>query len=225
MRLAGQGHALPFWVIADSQTAGRGRRGRIWLGGEGDFFGSAALHPGEDPGFAALRSFTAALALADGLVGLGISRGDVSLKWPNDVLLRGRKVAGILLESTRQSGRLVLVVGIGVNLAHAPSVDEVEPEAFLPISLAELGVDVTPDVLLDTLAVRFAEWDARLMAEGFEPIRQAWLSRAARLGEVITARLPGREITGVFETVDAEGAVVLKTARGRQHLPAADIFF
>ncbi|MSU88935.1 biotin--[acetyl-CoA-carboxylase] ligase [Rhodobacteraceae bacterium 2CG4] len=225
LRRLAAGEAAPFWVLADRQTAGRGRRGRPWVSPAGNFYGSVALRPGGDAGQAALRSFTAALALAETLDGLGLDPARLALKWPNDVLLDGRKLAGILLEGTSQRGALALVVGIGVNLASAPPPGAVEPGAVPPVALAEAGLRLTPDAFLDALAPRFAALEAEFAARGFEPIRAAWLARAARLGQQITARLPGRQITGRFETVDETGAVVLDTPAGRQHLPAADIHF
>ena len=225
LRRLASGQAAPFWVLADRQTAGRGRRGRPWVSDPGNFYGSVALRLGPEAGQAALRSFTAALALAETLDGLGIDPARLSLKWPNDVLLDGQKLAGILLESTNQNGQLALVIGVGVNLASAPPVTAVEETAVRPIALAETGLRITPDAFLDALAPRFAALEAEFQAKGFAPIRAAWLARAARLGQQITARMPGREVSGRFETVDESGAVVLDTPTGRLHLPAADIHF
>ena len=177
------------------------------------------------PDQAALRSFATALALADTLQGLGIAKDQLALKWPNDVLLQGRKLAGILLESTRVSGRGVLIVGIGVNLATAPPKETLECGAVQPIALGETGLNVTPSAFLDALAPAFDTWEQVFKRQGFTPLRTAWLARAARLGEVITARLPDRQISGRFETVDPSGAIVLDTPDGRVSLPAAEIFF
>lgn len=225
MRRATSGAPLPFWLTATTQTAARGRRGRPWSAPAGNFHGSLALAPDGTAAKAALRSFTAALALADTLDALGLAPGEVSLKWPNDVLLRGRKLAGILLESTVQSGRLVLVIGIGVNLAEAPPAEALEPQATPPIALAEIGFAPEPDALLDRLAPALAAREAQLATHGFAPVRADWLARCARLGQPITARLPGEEIHGRLLTVDDTGAVVLDTPGGRRHLPAAEIFF
>ena len=115
----------------------------------------------------------------------------------------------------------LVVVGIGVNLGSAPEATKVEPGAVPPVRLE----GVTPAQLLPPLCTRFAQWNARLSGEGFAPLRNAWLARAARVGTQITARLPGRTLTGRFETVDAEGALVLDIPTGRVHLPAAEVFF
>lgn len=147
----------------------------------------------------------------------------LSLKWPNDVLLEGGKLAGILLESPKDN---LLVLGIGINLIAAPEAADLETGALSAVSLLKAtGLRVTPEEMLDALAPAFATREAQLVTHGFAPIRTAWLDRAARLGDRITARLMNDTITGVFETVDAEGHLVLRTEGGRRSLPAADVYF
>ncbi|PSL20395.1 biotin--[acetyl-CoA-carboxylase] ligase [Shimia abyssi] len=218
----------PEWILGLRQTAGRGRRGRAWADPEGNFAATLIMRPTESPDRVALRSFVAALALFEAFVAVtGRSQG-LSLKWPNDVLLNGGKVAGILLESAGMVGGGVshIAIGIGVNLRHAPGVEQVEEGAMRPVSLlSETGALVTPEEFLDALAAAYAQAEAQFTAYGFEPIRTAWLDRAARLGQVITARTARHETTGTFETVDLQGNLVLKTAKGRVAIPAADIFF
>ena len=216
----------PTWFTAIRQTASRGRRGRPWVAPEGNFYGTLAL-PCPDPESASLRSFVAALALYDALQGVMGDGPSLALKWPNDVLLNGGKVAGILLETVQVQGQMWgVAVGIGVNLIAAPAMDQVETSAVYPVSVkGESGADVTPDAFLAQLAPAFAQWDAQLTTYGFAPIRNAWLERAARLGETITARLPAEEITGRFDTVDENGYLVLNTAKGPRSIAAADVFF
>jgi len=151
----------------------------------------------------------------------------LALKWPNDVLLAGGKVAGILLEGIGQGAQVShLAIGIGVNLAEAPPVEELEPHAVHPVSLLEVtGVRVAPEEFLTVLARSYAAREAAFVTQGFAPIREAWLARAARLGERITARTGGTETTGIFETIDAQGALVLATSEGRRAIPAAEVFF
>ncbi len=176
---------------------------------------------------AALRSFVASLALHEALVS-ATGRADIfSLKWPNDVLLNGGKLAGILLESAGKGAEIsYLSIGIGVNLSQAPDMAEVEPGALRPVSLmSETGASVAPEEFLDLLAPVFARLDAQYTTYGFEPIRTAWLARAARLGEVITAKTSNDKITGRFETVDEAGNLVLSTGKARMAIPAADVFF
>jgi len=217
----------PTWICALEQTSGRGRRGRAWAMPPGNFAASLVLRPDVAPGDAALCSFVAALGLRDALLGAGVPEGALSLKWPNDVLLNGGKVAGILLESIGAGARIDnLIIGIGVNLAGAPAAAEVEPGALPPVSLhAETGVTISPEDFLDLLAPAHDRWERQFTTYGFAPIRTAWLSHAARLGETITARTTRDEIVGRFADVDIEGHLVLETAKGAQRIAAADIFF
>jgi len=185
------------------------------------------MQPREAPDQVALRSFVASLALFDAFVAVTGRRDGLALKWPNDVLLQGGKVAGILLESVGVgAGVNHLAIGIGVNLLNTPAAQALEQNATAPVSLAAAtGIDVTPEEFLDVLATSFAKWEAQFTTFGFEPIRTAWLSRAARLGERICARTTRDTFEGTFETVDAQGALVLLTAHGRVMIPAGDVFF
>jgi len=223
----GPGLARPEWILGLRQTAARGRRGRAWREPEGNFAASLVLHPAEPPERRALRSFVAALALYDAVVAVTGRPEGLALKWPNDVLLNGGKLAGILLESAGQGARLgPLAIGFGVNLVHAPDSAALEEGAVRPVSLlSETGVAIGPEDFLDKLAVAYAGHEARLKAEGFAPVRAAWLDRAAKLGETITARTGKLETTGIFETVDEAGNLVLLTRDTRQAIPAAEIFF
>ncbi len=217
----------PIWIHALRQTAARGRRGRRWVFPEGNFAATLLLRLSEPPATAALRGFVAGLALLDALVAITGHVGGFALKWPNDVLLNGGKLAGILLEGLGQGeASRYLAIGIGVNLAEAPAGAEIEPGALRPVCLAhETGHAVTPAELLAALAPAYARWDRRFATEGFAPVRETWLTRAARLGRTVTARTPSEEINGVFETIDASGALVLRTPESRRTVAAADVFF
>lgn len=219
--------AGPEWIMARRQSAARGRRGRAWIAPEGNLSATLVMRPEGGLASAALRSFVAALALHDAVADvLGHGEG-LALKWPNDVLLNGGKLAGILLESSGAAGGIThLAIGIGVNLAEAPGPEAVEPHAVRPVSLAgECGVRISPEAFLNLLAMHFDRHERQFCALGFESVRLAWLARAARLGEVITARLPKSEITGRFQTVDFAGNLVLETAQGPVTIPAAEIYF
>ena len=211
----------PTWILTRRQTAGRGRRGRAWTDPQGNFAATLAVRLPDPPDRLALRSFVAALALHDALQAVtGLAQG-FALKWPNDVLLNGGKLSGILLES---AGNGALALGIGVNLHTAPPA---APDmAHPPVSLrGETGLTVAPETLLDHLAPAFGDWERRLVTYGFAPLRTAFLQRVTRLGQPIIARTLRDEINGVFDTIDDTGALVLKTAGGRVTVPAADIFF
>jgi BirA family biotin operon repressor/biotin-[acetyl-CoA-carboxylase] ligase len=217
----------PTWILAGMQTAGRGRRARPWSSPQGNFHGTLVLKPTEPPETVALRSFAAALALRDAFVQLTGLPQSFALKWPNDVLCNGGKIAGILLESQGLNGAdPVLCIGIGVNLIAAPDASQVEAGAVPPVSLLqETGLRITPEAFLDALAPAFVRWEATFTTQGFAPLRTEWLAHAARLGEVIRARTGTDTREGVFETIDSAGNLVLRTAQGPVAIPAAEVFF
>lgn len=190
----------------------------------GNLNATLVFKPQASPSEAAQRSFVAANALFQAL-SIYVPVEALALKWPNDVLLKGGKVAGILLESSGQGGCVDwLSIGIGVNLRHTP--EAVQDATFAPTSLkAAGGWDVEPIDFLATLANAYAVQEALYMTKGFGHIRESWLKNAARLGEIITARTSQTEITGIFDTIDENGNLVLITGAGRQAIPAADVYF
>lgn len=219
--------AGPAWITSGVQTAGRGRRARPWVSPPGNLYATFVMHPAEPPPVVALRSFVAALALRDALVATTRLPDAFRLKWPNDVLLDGGKVAGILLESAALGGpKAVLCIGIGVNLATAPAPEMVEPGALQPVSLlAKTGLVVAPEVLLSHLALAFDRRDRDFTLNGFPSTRAAWLSHAARLGEMIRARMGTTDHEGIFDTIDEAGRLMMRTGAGAVAIPAADVFF
>ena len=217
----------PTWFLGLKQTQGRGRRGRAWMDPEGNFAGTLLLFPKGDPHSFALRSFVMSLALADSFATLFPHQVSCQLKWPNDALLNGAKVAGILLETVALSaGQLALVIGVGVNLKNAPKASNLETHALPPASLYGLtGQVITPEAFLPTLASAFALREEQFNAYGFEPIRTSWLERAANIGQMITARTQRDEYVGRFDSVDQAGHLILDTQDGRRAIAAADIYF
>lgn len=213
-RLAEAGDAGAVWIVADRQTAGRGRRGRVWQTQQGNLATTLLLRPQATQ--VEQLSFAAALAVSDMIVSFA-SHAAITVKWPNDVLAEGRKVAGILLEA----GPGWLAVGIGVNLAAAP-----EGTEFPAIALTDLGVTPpSPDAALTVIADRFAHWYDLWVEDGFEPLRTAWLARAGGLGAPIRARLPHEERNGVFEGIDANGALLLNEQGLVRPISAGEVFF
>jgi BirA family biotin operon repressor/biotin-[acetyl-CoA-carboxylase] ligase len=214
-RLASEGAPDGTLIRARSQSAGRGRYGRSWSSPPGNLYLSLLLRPACAPGAALQLGFVAAVALGAALE-RRVAASALAFKWPNDVLLGGRKVAGILLESaTGAGGRLDwLVIGMGVNLASFPA-----GTAFPATSLANDGYPAPPpaDVLADFCAA-FAAWRARWLSNGFAPVRRAWLARAWRRGETVEVRLERERASGVFADLDDGGALVLEPAGGPRRL-------
>lgn len=212
----------PLWILAGEQTAGRGRRARPWTSPPGNFHGTLAMRVAEPPALVALRSFVASLALRDAFVALTGLPQAFALKWPNDVLLNGGKVAGILLEASGDT----LAIGIGVNLIAAPPASAVEPGAIPPVSLLqETGLRLTPEAFLNALAPAYAAREAAFRQGGFAALRPDWLAHAARLGEAIKARTGLETREGVFDTIDSAGNLILRQKDATLAIPAAEVFF
>ncbi len=216
----------PAWILAGEQTAGRGRRARAWASPRGNFHATLVLRPDMPPARAALHSFAASLALRDALVALTDLPDAFTLKWPNDVLLNGGKLAGILLESGSHGAHLThLAIGIGVNLIAAPDPSMLDEGAVRPVTLLqETGLRIPPETLLDHLAPAFALRAVQL-AEGFAATRADWLSHASHLGQPIRARTARDTRHGTFQTIDDTGALILQTPDGPLAIPAAEVFF
>ena len=215
-RLAEAGEPDPVWITAARQTAGRGRRGRAWDTPAGNLAATLLLRPEASRAMTGQLSFAAALAAAETVQHFAPDAA-VTVKWPNDVLAEARKIAGILLEG----GSGWLAIGIGVNLAHHP-----EGTAFPATSLPQLGIaPPSCEAALTVLAARFAHWYDAWMEQGFESLRAAWLKRASGLGAPITARLPNETRAGVFEGIDASGALLLKDGTGVRAIAAGEVFF
>lgn len=219
MALARGGEAEGFWLRADRQTQGRGRQGRAWQSPSGNLFASTLVRlRAEDPSPATL-AFIASLALHDAVSGFlpAAHRDDLSLKWPNDLLLGGAKLSGILLE--RESD--AVVIGIGVNLAHHP--EDLDRPAT---SLATRTTPPSPDIFLRELAERFARRLAEWRDDGFSGIREAWLERAHASGAGLTVHDPsGEKLEGRFDGLTDDGALRLRLADGSVRvMHAGDVF-
>lgn len=220
-RRAEAGEPGPIWLRADVQSAGRGRRGREWVSKTGNLFATLLIRPKMKPGEAALLSFAAALAVAD-LMDAFVDPERVRLKWPNDVELDGKKVSGILLESSAQTRGNVewLAVGIGINLTTHPGLEK--PRT---IALGEVTNAPTPKEALNHLAAAFTKWHSEFENKGFEVLQAAWLARARGLIEPITVRLPKETLQGQFVGIDETGALLLETESGLWKVSAGEVFF
>ena len=219
-RRAEGGEAGPLWITAKRQTAGRGRRGRNWETGEGNLAATLLLTTARPPAEAAQISFVAALAVAD-LAGAYVPASLVSLKWPNDPLIAGKKTSGVLIESGPAPAGLWVAVGIGVNLAKAPA--DVPATSFAAHMVAP---PPKPLEALGHLAEAFERWRALWDSAGFSAIADAWTARAHGLGEACTARLGSETVEGIAEGLDPDGALRLRTADGSiRRITAGDVFF
>jgi len=224
-RRAESGEAGPLWIAARTQTSGRGRRGRNWRTDQGNLAATLLTQTQRSPADAARVSFVAALAVHD-LVAAYAPEGLTRLKWPNDVLLAGRKVSGILIESgpLPEGNGLWLAIGIGVNLAHAPHGLE-RPATALAEHLGDAPAPAFDDAL-QHLAKAFEVWRETWDAQGFEAIASAWTTRAAGMGEACVVRLDRETFDGVAEGLDPDGALRLRTADGElRRVHAGDVFF
>ena len=212
-RLAEAGGSEGTIVWAREQTGGRGRRGRNWASPPGNLYSSTILRPACDAARATELGFVAALAVAD-VVPAGRK---VRVKWPNDVMVDGGKVAGILLESSIAQGGLVehVIAGIGVNVSIAPQL----PEMRYPGAALGGSVGTALELLAQSLARRLSEW----RHDGFGAVREAWLAKAGPLGADVDVRLGEELVSGCFAGLDREGALLLDTAAGRRRIVSGEL--
>lgn len=210
--------AAESWIGAAQQTAGRGRGTRTWQSPQGNLYASWVGTLDCPLAEASQLSFVASLAVADSVKHY-MPEARISLKWPNDVLLEGKKFCGILLEAKSLSN-LWLIIGIGVNLMTAPAASK---ETIYPATA--LGLDISPKVFLEQLAASFDKLKNLWQTKGFSEIHRRWLAQAHGLGEEIKVRLPKTELIGTFEKLNARGALELMTPQGKQTIEAGDVFF
>lgn len=222
--LAAKGARAGTVVWARSQTKGRGRRGRSWSSPEGNLYLSLILRPGREARRAAELAFLAAIAIGEGIAPLIPPSVTIRYKWPNDVLLNGRKVAGILLETSLgpKGGLDWLAVGVGVNLRDFPKGADYAATSLL----AEGAEGLEPGRVLECFCQAFLTEYERWRDEGFAGVRQRWLGRAAGIGELIEVRLDGETLSGIFAGLDGAGALILRRAGKEDRLiSAGDVFF
>jgi BirA family transcriptional regulator, biotin operon repressor / biotin---[acetyl-CoA-carboxylase] ligase len=214
--LATNGAPEGTWLRAEQQSGGRGRMGRGWQSPPGNLYASTIvrLQPG-DPAAPTL-ALVAAVALVEAVRAYA-PEVTVVIKWPNDLLIGGAKLAGILLERAGDA----VVVGIGVNLAHHPEGLDRPVTNF-----AAHGHHIDPAAFCEDLAACFARWVARWRSEGLAPVRAAWLSAAHTAGTALVANLgDGDGVQGLFDGLTADGALRLRLADGAVRvIHAGDVF-
>lgn len=200
-------------ITAKRQTGGRGTKGRHWVSPEGNLYLSILLRVKFDASKNIQLSFVAANAVADAvdyLSEISNARIDIALKWPNDILIKGKKLAGILLESIKINEQNYVVIGIGININNAPKVD------IENICLKDLGISINDsNKILNVFMNRFEQaYEAWIAHDSFVPTRQKWLTRAHNLQKKITISDGQEEISGIFKDIDLNGAMRLEMPDG-----------
>lgn len=218
----GGSHGAVIW--AKEQRAGRGRAGRSWSSPPGNLYCSVLLQPGCDLDIIAQLTYVAAVAVHETLSGILPEPEAIALKWPNDVLVNGKKIAGILLESfavDSQSPRWV-AVGVGINVDNSP-----KDVSFPATSLKEEGVEIiSAKIVLSRFIHTFIETYNLWSRKGFAPVRKAWLSNAWGLDSDVRISLPQEELYGIFKSIDKDGGLVLELSpKERRTIHAGDILF
>jgi BirA family transcriptional regulator, biotin operon repressor / biotin---[acetyl-CoA-carboxylase] ligase len=220
LKLARADERGPLWITAQSQSAGRGRRGSAWVSPPGNLYATLLLSEPSAPEQAPQLSFVAALALHDAVAQCAPQLGPLlKVKWPNDLLVGGAKTAGILIEGESEP-RFAVAIGIGVNCVTHPN-----DTPFPATDLAAVGVMATPEqifaALSEAMQPRLAQWRR---GHGFAAIRADWLKRAAGLGEDIRVRLAERELSGRFQGLDEAGRLIVQQADGLVAVTAGEVF-
>jgi BirA family biotin operon repressor/biotin-[acetyl-CoA-carboxylase] ligase len=224
-RRAKVGEPGPLWIWSARQSQGRGRGGREWISRPGNLFASLLIGVNAPQRVAGQMALLAGVIAYDTIAKLIAyeGRSELLLKWPNDILLAGEKLAGVLLENVGSTveSRSIVVIGTGINLASHPE-DLPQPA----ISLDAYDIKVSPAEALEVLAATTHEWLAR-WGEGscFPTIRRAWLDRAGPAGRPLRVKVEGEETEGVYGGLDADGALRLMTPDGEYRIAAGDVFF
>jgi BirA family transcriptional regulator, biotin operon repressor / biotin---[acetyl-CoA-carboxylase] ligase len=213
-RMASEGAPHGSVVHADEQTSGRGRLAHTWFSPPGNLYLSILLRTGQPAARTAELSFLTAIAVADTVEALLPRQIRAMLKWPNDVLVNGGKIAGILLEQVDDA----TIVGIGMNVLESPS-----NIAYKTTTIVANGgiasVDGARDILLGRFGVHLASWQET----GFAPIREQWLERSYPIGAAIRANTGDQPIAGHFAGLDIDGALLLDTPQGRRRIVAGEV--
>lgn len=209
-------------VIADSQTGGRGRRGRPWVSPPGlNAYFSVILRPELPPARAPELTLLASVAICDALRQANVP---AAIKWPNDLLVQDRKIAGILTEMASEPERVHwAVIGIGVNVNAAATDFPPELRDVATSVLLERGEPAPRALFVAACLTALESWLDRHAEEGFEPVRLAWRERSATLGREVTVKTDGREIVGRAEDIDAAGALLVRTDEGIQRILSGDV--
>jgi BirA family biotin operon repressor/biotin-[acetyl-CoA-carboxylase] ligase len=221
MRHAAQGEEGPVWYWADRQMQGRGRLGRFWDSEVGNLYATLLVAEKMNPSRAGSLSIAVALAVFNTFQALLPKTAHVELKWPNDVLIEGKKAAGILVESICAADLMFFAIGCGLNLRHAPS-----GTRYGATSLADHGVMVSPQVALARLAEEMDRvwilWDG---GAGFDALKPLWLRHAKGAGQSIGIVAGGQTVQGYFEGLGQDGSLLLRNQAGLHEFHAGEVSF
>ncbi|MDG1437502.1 MAG: biotin--[acetyl-CoA-carboxylase] ligase [Emcibacteraceae bacterium] len=214
---AGAGSGL--WITAEEQISGRGRGGREWVSSSGNLFSTLIFETGKSLGQSAQLSFVTSLAVRS-TVEKFVFGADIKCKWPNDVLVNGKKISGILLEThQKMDGPTLMFIGIGINVNHHPD------KGLYPASHINEYADISVSDVFNSLAENMSYWLNVWQNNGFEEIRQSWLKYAKGKSEQIVVRLPNEELNGRFVDLDRDGALMLDTGTEIKLIHSGDVFF
>ena len=216
----------PTFIIAKKQTNGRGRIDRLWADPVGNFSGSILIKIDEDLQNLALRSFVTALSVFDAIDQKIGKEHVLTIKWPNDILLNGKKICGILLETKNLHHVTALVIGIGINLLSTPKLNEAHRVTTEPGSIfGETGIKLDQLNFSELIAHHYVLRENQFRTMGFSKIREIWMARAAKLGAKIKARTPNFEYQGKFDSIDEKGQLIIINNGEKKKIAAAEIFF
>lgn len=198
-------------ISAKSQSSGRGSKGRKWISEEGNLYFSILLVRFDDIAYSPIFSFMMANIVADVLDDYiaGNDKIIIELKWPNDILLNQKKIAGILVESITISEINYVVIGVGINVNHHPILEE---RHIMPSSLLKEGIIISDtQIFLNKLINHFdRQYKIWQQNKNFESIKNYWLSRAYKLGDEVNINLAGKNRTGIFRGLGIDGQLIMQ---------------
>jgi len=218
--LAQEGEDAPFWVISKKQTNGRGRRGRVWSSLSGNLFATYVIKLDDVSKLSPLYSFIIAIALKN-CIEKYIPNKQTLLKWPNDILVEGKKISGILLESWIDKPNAFIAIGVGVNLLQSPDIEDKETT-----SIKDYSKPPEPKYLLSQLDAEFNILHEIYINEGFDPIKKMWEENAFGFGKPVTIKSHNENFFGIFNGINEAGELILiDEAQNIKFIQAGDVNF
>lgn len=208
-------------VVADRQTKGRGKNDREWISNESEnLYISLSVESKNKNVNYSYYTFLSSVVVIEAIKSLITEDINIKSKWPNDVLVNGKKFCGILLERDLQ--RNFIVIGIGINVNSHPEL--IDKMLFKPTNLLEEGISIKKEEILEKFVNIFEEYSNRLLNEGFEWLRKEWLKYAYNLGKEINVKLKDLQVNGIFEDIDKDGTLLIMTEAGIAKILSGDIF-